>query len=174
MKVKDVSRADINAAYQTGLKRDTAAILRKAQTTYGYKPEPEQRRHFNGMSAVAEMLLGRATGRRWLSDGMVPDEPGAGDVEGQIQVRWTPLGFGSLIVYKEDTEPFYALVTGINRFELKLVGWMTEAEAKQPEYWRHTKTGPDDIEGRRYGAYFVPQTASVWRDIRDLQVKGDE
>lgn len=134
--------------YRIGAARILAGRARGGQHRFGWAPTWQQARHINGMAAVAEVTVAEWTGRRWLSDGMVPDDPLAGDVEGGLSIRWTPLERGSLIVHEDESlELIPVLVIGTTP-PLTIVGWCPMAEAQDRRYWR--------TQGVRFPAFFVP------------------
>jgi len=134
-------------ARSIGLMRIAAARARQGKHRFGWKPTPQQERETIPMSAAAELFVAKSTGRRWLSSGMVPDDPNAGDVEGGLAVRWTPLEHGSLILHEDDADHLTGvLVTGNDRESLAIRGWINVAEGKQRRWWRTNV---------RHPAYFV-------------------
>jgi hypothetical protein len=134
------------AAYKVGLRRSEAARVRGGTHRYGWKPSTNSQRYVDGMSAAAEWMIAEATGREWLSNGLVPD-PSSEDVSGGISVRWTERDNGSLIIHPHDDAPYSALVTGDN-WNLRVRGYIHTEVGKNKNFWR------DDV---RSPAYFVPQ-----------------
>lgn len=107
-------------------------------------------------SAVAENELAVYLGLKWLSTGDKADKPEDGDIEGGIQVRWTPNINYSLIVREPDLDwQIYVLVVG-EIPDMVIVGWFYGHEAKEKDkngkylYWRDNVPDP---------AWFVPQRA---------------
>ena len=137
-------------AYRAGLARSQAGRARSGQHRYGWNPDPAVQRKIDGESAVAELLVAKTLGRRWLSDGLTPDDPDAGDVEGGLQVRWTERRHGCLIVHDEDPDGLICVLVVGNAPEQRICGWILTLEAKTQVFWR---------ENVRHPAYFVPQQA---------------
>jgi hypothetical protein len=145
-------------AYAIGVRRCGAANRRGAKHRYDYDPLPAKEQHWHGMSAVSEWTVAELTGRRWISMGDRPDRPGEGDVEGGLQVRWTDRPDGSLIVHRDEPEPFFVLVVG-PAAPLRVVGWVTREVGQQERWWRADVRKP---------AFFVPQGAGVLNEMDTL------
>lgn len=140
----------VYAAYAIGLDRCLDAVRRQANNRYNYEYTTlSARQHTDGMSAVSECWVAELLGRAWLSQGRGRDKAEDGDVEGGVQVRWTPRVEGSLIVHPADLDwqPF-VLVVGA-QWPFRVAGWTFGAEAKAKRWWREDVRNP---------AYFVPQT----------------
>lgn len=149
------SLEDQRDAYRVGLNRHAAARARGGVHKWNWDvwgPDEATKRDIDGQSAVAEMLVAEATGRRWLSDGNVPDAPLAGDVEGGLQVRWTEHLHGHLIVHDEDPDGLIAVLVVGRAPNMQAIGWINCIEAKTPLYWRE----PPKVNA---AAFFVPQSA---------------
>lgn len=105
--------------------------------------------------AVAELTVAKAVDRYW--DGYVgPTEPHRPDV-GPLEVRYTPVPGGHLMVYRHESGPF-VLVTG-DPPALTIHGYINAADAKRAEWWTVNR-GPGS------GCYWVPQDAL--RPIEEL------
>lgn len=141
---------EARAAYRVGLERHAAARARGGTHLYGWNdPDPAKIRHADCVAAVAEALVAKTLGRPWLSAGLVPDDPRAGDVAGGVHVRHTELERGSLILHESDVDELVGvLVVGVDPRALRVAGWITNADGKDARFWR------DDV---RHPAYFVPQ-----------------
>jgi hypothetical protein len=149
-------------AFRCGRRRYEAARARGGRHRWGYAPTPEVGRFNDAMAAVTERLVAAAIGRAWTSDGLVPDAPGAGDVDGGISVRWRRRLDRDLIVHADEREDLrVVLVVGPVYPRLAIVGWVWTHEAQSPEYWL--------VEGVRHPAYFVPQDAPIWKPIETLR-----
>lgn len=154
-------RDSARAAYQIGLLRSMAGRGRAGTHRFRWAPTPEEQRHVDGMSAVAEALVACVLGRRWLSTGTAPDAKDAGDIEGGISVRWTELPYGSLIVHEDEPHTLVpVLVTGKLWPNLTVVGWCPMAEAQQQKYWR---------KNVRHPAFFVPYRDVARRPIETIR-----
>ena len=153
MTAADVLTLDqVRTAYRIGLERHAAASRRSGTHLFGYTPEAHEGRNNDGMSAVAECLVAVAIGRAWTSSGLVPDRPDAGDVDGGISVRWTPLEDGCLIVRPGEPPDLIAvLVCGPTYSSMRIAGWITLREA--------FGVGNLKSPNGRPPAYFVPQAA---------------
>lgn len=101
-------------------------------------------------SSVAELMVARALGRKWLSDGLQPDRPEDGDVEGGISVRWTARTNGCLIVHEDEPDELISVLVVGHAPDCEIKGWLQTYEAKVPSYWRSNV---------RHPAFFVPQEA---------------
>lgn len=137
-------------AYQIGLRRSAAAKARGSVHRFGWSPDPEAQRHVDGMSAVAEWVVAQHLGLEWTSQGLTPDAPEAGDIEGGISVRWTPRATGSLIVHEDEPDLLRCVLVVNEDWPLRIAGWLPASRAKDPEWWR------TDV---RHPAFFVPQAA---------------
>lgn len=152
MKTYGFSRADAQAAFREGLTRLTA---HGGQHTHGWNPTTAEGRDYNGYSAVSEALVAHVTGRRWLSRGRVPDgdQP---DIDGGIQVRWTPHNDGHLLVWHNDNARFvYVGVVGTG-YPLTIVGWRSGLACQQQRFWKHEREQLGQERVREAG-WFVPQ-----------------
>jgi hypothetical protein len=154
-----LSVEEMRAAYAKGLARHDAARARSGEHRYGFKGinRPEA----DGESAVAEAMVARMLGRRWLSDGVVPDRPEDGDVEGGISVRHTLHPTGRLVVHLpvevEDDgservgdlpDQVGVLVVGAAP-DQRVVGWMLHEHAQDVRFWW--------ADAPKRPAFFVPQ-----------------
>lgn len=143
-----ITREQARAAFQIGVERAERGERYGRVHNYSFSPTPSARRFVDGMAAVAEILVASYLGRTHLSSGEQTDA-GMPDVEGGIEVRWTPYPRGSLIVHPEDSDDHAGvLCTGSGR-ALAIRGWIPFAEAKVPVFWR--------THSVRHPAYFVPQ-----------------
>ena len=164
MSAPRLSIEEARDAWKFGVARTEARKAAGGVHRFGWRPAPDQERAFSGMSAVAERLVAAETGRAWSSCGWVPDAPEDGDVEGGISVRWTPYEHGSLIVHPDEPPTLRAvLVVGPTFSALRIVGWLWVLEAQRPEYWRPKS------KRIRAAAFFVPQTAKIWRPLSELE-----
>jgi hypothetical protein len=142
-------RCAVIQAYHVGLRRSRRCRQQGRTHRHRWTPTPRHQRHTDGMSAVAEWFVAETLHRRWLSaESEGPDDPDAGDVEGGIQVRWTPLGHGSLIVHDDDKDHLVGALVVNPQWPLRIAGWFPIHLAKRACWWR------DDV---REPAYFVPQ-----------------
>ena len=103
-------------------------------------------------------MVAKATGRKWISSGTVPDGPLDGDVSGGLQVRWTERRDGRLIVRPSDPDSLVCVLVVGPVDSMEVVGWLPCAECKR-SYWL-------GAPGHRPAAYFVPQ--QVLRPIEEL------
>lgn len=136
-------------AYEVGRHRSEASRRQGRRHRHGWTPTPEGQRHTDGMSAQAEWYVAHYLGRRWLSaESQGPDDPDAGDVEGGIEVRWTELAHGSLIVHDSDKDHLVGALVVNPQWPLRIAGWFPIHLAKRRCWWRTNVREP---------AYFVPQ-----------------
>lgn len=152
---------EARAAYRYGVERNILSRHQGRTHRFGWSPSLREQRYIDGMSAVAECLVSSETGRAWMC-GFETDDPNDGDVHGGISVRWTPRHSGCLIVHEDEPANLRAvLVVGPRPQWMRIVGWVRIRDAQNPAYWR---------TGVRHPAFFVPQSAPIWRDIRELAV----
>ena len=143
-----MTREEFAHSFRRGVARGEWRRANGGQHRWGWDPDPQKERLFQGMSLVAEVLVAEATGRAWLSSGNEPDKRGVGDVE-RICVRWTDKRHGSLIIHPDDDDRLYgALVIGARFEELRVAGWRAVLACKEPQWWRTQY---------RWPAFFVPQ-----------------
>jgi hypothetical protein len=151
-------------AYRRGMARSRGARRRKGKHLYGWNPDPRRQAEIDATSAVAEFFVSVVTGRRWLSNGLEPDDPSEGDIEGGLEVRHTDRLDGCLIIHPKDSDEHpFVLVVGEVR-QMRIVGYLPGREGKKKRYWR--------VRGVRCPAYFVPQ--QVLRPIGDLILRGGD
>lgn len=97
--------------------------------------------------ACAEIAVAKCIGRYWSGSVGSFKEP---DIGQDVQVRWTHLVTGRLIVRDDDPDEHrYVLVVGTAP-RYRVVGWMRGSEAKNPLFAK-------DPNGRP-SAFFVPQS----------------
>ncbi len=124
-----------------GIRRRVESLRGKHTDRHG--GEPLWNEDIEG--ALAEMVVAKARGKYW--NGGVGTYKG-GDV-GNVQVRYTPLADGSLILRKGDSpDSRYVLVTG-QAPTYNVIGWIDGHDGMKPEFvWAPNGRPP---------AYFVPQ-----------------
>lgn len=144
-----ISRDQARAAFQLGVERAQRGLDYGRVHNYSFSPTPAARRFTDGMACVAEILVAAYLGRTHLSSGEQTDA-GLPDVEGGIEVRWTPYTSGSLIVHPEDDDAHSGVLCTGSGQALAIRGWVPFIEAKAPEFWR--------THSIRHPAYFVPQS----------------
>lgn len=145
-------------AFRVGVRRADHSIAKGRANTRGFAPDIQQRRHTDGLAAMAEYLVSLETGQPWTSRDCLDSDSGI-DVGTDIDVKHTPNERGSLIVKRDapdDTR--YVLVVG-EANSLRIVGWAWGYEIKREGRWR------DDV---RHPAFFYRPT----RPIDDLRVVG--
>ncbi len=145
----------LHEAYARGVARSMACRKRDAQHRWDWHPVPEAQQIIDGESAAAEFLVAQYYSLAWLSS--EDTGPTKCDLEGGVDVHWTDRENGSLIVHAQDADDVVAVLVTGNMPEGIIRGWLPIAEAKQPRWWRAQV---------RYPAYFVPQDALRYDDLR--------
>lgn len=149
-----ITREGIKEALEKGRIRAEVNIGRRTAQKRGCNADLKTRYEMDEMSAVSEYLVAALTGRKWLSGGIVRDNPEDGDVEGPLQIRWTKYDNGHLLIYPDEpnNQP-WILVTGRDPYSLNIRGWIFGQDAKKKEFFRR-----DLAEKRnREAAYWIPQ-----------------
>jgi hypothetical protein len=147
---------EIEAATQEGRARHANARAQGFQHNAGFEPKGATE-DVNGRAAeiAVAKLLGVFPGVFDLQQDSANRHDG--DVA-HHEVRHTHLEHGRLIIRPRDPDDrVYVLVVGTMP-DLRIVGWIRGAEAKQQSWWMAPNERP--------GAYFVPQDAL--HDIADL------
>lgn len=139
--------SEIQIAATIGATRQIESMRQGLKDSHGYNGNETWDVHIEG--AAAELAFCKFRGRYWNAPVNNFKEA---DVGQNVQVRATKYNNGSLIVRKGDNDDhYYILLTGrVPNF--RVVGWITGAEAKNPD-WLETKGNS------REPAYFVPQSA---------------
>jgi len=151
MKTIDLTEDEIFEAAIVGVTRRLRNLMKNAPDPVG--PHPSLRWGNDIEGACGERAFAKAANLYWPGVGA----PRAHDVSG-YQIR-TALGDDlSLIVYERDADDdVYILVTGPAP-RLTVCGWMTAAEAKQPQHWN---------KHARYPAFFVkPQHLHAMGELK--------
>lgn len=147
-----LSREDARWAFGHGVERARRALALGRAGNHAFQPSDIDRIHTDGMAAAAEFLASRYTGRRWISFGTSPDA-GQPDLEGGVEVRWTPKPWGSLILHPGDCDEHLAILAVGDGRALALAGWIWVGEGKHGRFWRTKESGV------RSPGFFVPQDA---------------
>jgi hypothetical protein len=151
--VRDFPVTEAREAYAEGKRRSRACRERSARHSYGYEPTEAERLHTDGMGAVAEAQVAAWLGREWIAHTLGTEAPDNGiDVAPNIQVRWTKLAHGNLILHERDHDArVCVLVRGdasmIKTGGLEVVGWIRAIDGKTAQFWR--------TENVRHPAFFV-------------------
>ena len=91
-------------------------------------------------------------------------KPGEHDVGGKYEVRGTKYESGHLILYPEDKDAPFILVTGEGN-TFRIAGWIMSEDGKKKEYWREDLRAP---------CYFVPQSKlKNIETLSDMMEEGD-
>lgn len=160
-------------AYEVGLRRSEYSRSVKAKHKHGWKPTPEHQRNTDGLSAVAENIASIVTGRRWISPmKQGKDHNDLGDLEGGIEVRWTPVETGALLLHEPEEDPPHlraVLVTGPTPAMMVVRGWVPVRDGQHKRYWRE-KGGKV-----RNACYWIEQNDPIInRDIDTLHIRHDQ
>ncbi len=141
----DLTLNEIQMAADVGIRRRLASIGRRLKDAHGYNPKTPWEDDIQ--SAAAELAFAKITQSYWPAH--INNFKGP-DVGEHIQVRFTKLPDGCLIVRDNDTtEDYYVLMTGqIPTFHL--AGYLPGHLAKAKRYLRRPNKRP--------AAYFIPQT----------------
>lgn len=148
--------SEVHMASTIASTRHLKALQKGRPDRHGAPTGPEGLKiHFEG--ACGEVAFAKATGRYWSAPVDTFKEP---DFAPDIQVRTRSLHIYELIVRPDDADnERFVLVTSEECPYFRIVGWITGAEAKRPE-WLAT-------HGGREPAYFVPHAAL--RDLGELK-----
>lgn len=141
----ELSAEEMRVAASTGVERRLRAIARNRQHRYAWSGDGVWA--IDIQAAGAELAVAKVLGRYW-ADTAAPDTDG--DVGTGVQVRWTRLANGSLLLHPSDPDDHaYVLVTGeMPSFEIP--GWCWGRDGKDERFWREHTGRP---------AFFVPQDA---------------
>lgn len=120
----------IRRGVHVGVERQLRALRFARRDRHGYDGDGWTI-HLHG--AASELCVAWLLNQPW---GDTPELDYDGDVGPGVQVRWTPLQHGGLLVHPSDPDDHaFVLVRGrLHAFDV--VGWAYGREAKQPQFWR--------------------------------------
>jgi hypothetical protein len=140
----DLTWPELMQAALVGIMRHVHNLRGRRRDAYGAERGDGWGNHIEG--AAGELAVAKQRRAYWAGEGVFRGD----DVPG-LQVRTRSEHRYELIVRPDDCDAaIFVLVTGrAPHFDVR--GWITGAEAKQPEFWKA-------IANDRPAAYFVPAT----------------
>ena len=112
-------------------------------------PGEENRQYIDRWSSVAELAMSEYLELPWVNAILRTLKPKPADVGERVEVRWTHIPNGHLIVYPEDPDDWIVVSVRREWPRMEIAGWTTGFEAKRECYRAHPKA-------RNKRDYWVP------------------
>ena len=144
----ELTLPEFESAVNTARLRMMASAMQGLRHATTYQRNLVQRLDEEVVGACGEIAVGKAADK-WFCPS-VNTFHRTPDCLQDVEVRSTSLASGSLIVRDNDADDRRYVLAVVDAPMVTLVGWLTGAEAKQPEFVR-------DPHGHRK-AWFVPQS----------------